>query len=982
MKRRILAMALSLLMIVHTGFTVLAVDEKEVLEQVQMQSEVYSASGEQYVLQQGAMGTVYSPADSEDVLSGDYEWEAEFRERLAIAMENYETQVNISDLEIGIEREKFLEIYWNEINRNPQCFYINGYVSWWYDSAGNYATVTLGYEDEYVKEDGSLDTSKLNTDRKTYENRVNEALSYTDDSMTDLEKLLAVHDFIVRECDYDYANYLQGSIPQESYSAYGVLVNNVAVCNGYTLALMDCLNRLGISNYFVSSDEINHAWNLVYLDGYWYHVDSTWDDPISSSNNDYVLEGRIYHNNFVLSDKEITDTGHTGWDETVPEATNNGSYADYCFRTEPYYYAMNYYGGYWYYLTSSRQIVRSDITGDNLTEVCTGSNYKYLHIIEDAMYLADNTGIYKLSPPDFNDPVAYRIFTNEDAYIDSTLTEFSIKNSKLVVVLNDNNTDEDQRLVLDIEGLDTPVEFYTVTFECNGGSGIDTSTHIEEGQLVVQPMDPVKDGYSFRGWYADEGLTIPWNFAENTITADTTLYAKWEIIPVQATSVELSKTELTMEIGSTATLDVTVLPENTTDKNVTWTSSNTEVATVENGVVTAVAAGSATITVITANNITATCTVTVMEAVVEVTSVKLSESMLNMEVGDTALLTATVLPENATDKTIIWSSSNTAVATVENGNVTSVQPGYALITATAGNGLSAQCTVIVSEEVVEVTEVVLNYTSVTMTEGDVLTLSASLLPEGAVNNSMSWRNDNGLVVDLKTESMMTATVTALQAGKATVTVVAENGTTAICQITVIEEEPRVVLADVPEGWKYDAAIYVFEKGIMTGKDTDENGDVIFDPDASLSRQEFAQIIYASEGKPQGETVAEFTDVAAGQWYTNAVLWAADQGIVSGIGDGMFGVDKNITREQLALMLYQYAGLEGYDRSNSMELDGFVDEEAVSGWSETALKWAVANGVMSGKAAEDGTSKKLDPQGEATRAECAAMLRTFMQTFAE
>ena len=111
-----------------------------------------------------------------------------------------------------------------------------------------------------------------------------------------------------------------------------------------------------------------------------------------------------------------------------------------------------------------------------------------------------------------------------------------------------------------------------------------------------------------------------------------------------------------------------------------------------------------------------------------------------------------------------------------------------------------------------------------------------------------------------------------------------------------------------------------------------------------------------------------------------MLWAAENGIVCGVGEGAFGVDANITREQLALMLYKYAEMKGFDVSASVELSDYVDADSVATWSETALKWAVANGVMSGKPVEGGTA--LAPQGEATRAECAAMMRSFWLKFVE
>ncbi|MBR4166290.1 MAG: Ig-like domain-containing protein [Bacteroidales bacterium] len=172
--------------------------------------------------------------------------------------------------------------------------------------------------------------------------------------------------------------------------------------------------------------------------------------------------------------------------------------------------------------------------------------------------------------------------------------------------------------------------------------------------------------------------------------------------PVTVQSVSLDKTTLDLNVGEDATLVATVLPENADDKTVTWSSSNTAVATVSStGKVTAVAAGEAVITVTTTNGgKTASCTVTVTNPAVPVQSVSLDKTTLDLNVGENATLVATVLPENADDKTVTWSSNNTAVATVDaTGKVTAVAAGEAVITVTTTDGSkTATCTVKVNDK--------------------------------------------------------------------------------------------------------------------------------------------------------------------------------------------------------------------------------------------------------------------------------------------
>ncbi len=169
------------------------------------------------------------------------------------------------------------------------------------------------------------------------------------------------------------------------------------------------------------------------------------------------------------------------------------------------------------------------------------------------------------------------------------------------------------------------------------------------------------------------------------------------IIKVDPTGITLNKTALTITEGKTSALTATIAPDNATNKTVTWTSSNTSVATVSGGTVTAIAPGTATITAKTSNNLTATCSVTVQEdtTIVKPTGITLDKSTLTITKGNTAALTATVAPSNATNKTVTWTTSDSSVATVSGGTVTAVAAGTATITASTFNGKTAKCNVTV-----------------------------------------------------------------------------------------------------------------------------------------------------------------------------------------------------------------------------------------------------------------------------------------------
>ena len=144
-----------------------------------------------------------------------------------------------------------------------------------------------------------------------------------------------------------------------------------------------------------------------------------------------------------------------------------------------------------------------------------------------------------------------------------------------------------------------------------------------------------------------------------------------------------------------------------------------------------------------------------------------------------------------------------------------------------------------------------------------------------------------------------------------------------------------------------------------------------------------QVLYNAEGKPAVTIANPFPDVKDNGWYKNAVLWAKENNIANGGGDGRFGVGAKITRQDLALMLYKYAALKGCSlQAQSGKINDFADGNKVATYAKTAMDWAVTNGILSGKgvAGQPLSTFQLDPAGTATRAECAAMLKNFMTAF--
>lgn len=373
---------------------------------------------------------------------------------------------------------------------------------------------------------------------------------------------------------------------------------------------------------------------------------------------------------------------------------------------------------------------------------------------------------------------------------------------------------------------------------------------------------------------------------------------------------------------------------------------------------------------------------------VSVTGVKLDQTSLSLTVGGTGTLNATVQPDNATNKAVTWSSSNETVATVENGVVTAVGAGTADITVTTQDGQkTAVCAVTVTQPQPpsppsgnddDDDDDPLYFTALPDTDhgsvsvsprnaakGSTVTVTARP-DEGYTLKKLTVTDSRGNALDLTGQSDGTYTFT-MPAGGVTVKAVF-----APVQAEEPQPEPEAPpFADVPEdAWYADAVAYVYEQGLMTG-----TGDTAFSPDAATSRSMIAAILWRQAGSPVVNYAMNFSDVAQGQWYSEAVRWAASEGIVGGYGDGAFGTDDPITREQLAVMLYRFAQHQGYDVSVGEDTNilSYTDAQKISEYAVPALQWACGAGILQG----DGAA--LSPQGQTTRAEAAAMLMRFCQT---
>ncbi len=204
---------------------------------------------------------------------------------------------------------------------------------------------------------------------------------------------------------------------------------------------------------------------------------------------------------------------------------------------------------------------------------------------------------------------------------------------------------------------------------------------------------------------------------------------------------------------------------------------------------------------------------------------------------------------------------------------------------------------------------------------------------------------------------------AYDAGQQTYAFDVVNGVTAIA---------RFPFTDVVAGtWYYGAAAYAYNNGLFAGMTP-----TTFAPNATMTRAMLVSVLWRLAGEPAPKAPNTFVDVPDGAWYTDAVTWAAENGVVSGIGGSRFDPSGFVTREQTAEILYNYAHSKGYDVSARADLTAFPDAGSVSGWAEEALSWANAAGLINGTVRDGRTI--LDPQGSASRAQVAMILMNYVE----
>ena len=213
-----------------------------------------------------------------------------------------------------------------------------------------------------------------------------------------------------------------------------------------------------------------------------------------------------------------------------------------------------------------------------------------------------------------------------------------------------------------------------------------------------------------------------------------------------------------------------------------------------------------------------------------------------------------------------------------------------------------------------------------------------------------------------------------RAGKQTLTVSCYGLTEKLSINVAGEDKPQetpMTFTDVPRDiWYTKSVDFAVSRGLMNGV-----GNGRFDPEGSMTRAMLVTVLWRYEGSPKAGTNG-FSDVQNGKWFTNAIAWASENGIVNGEGNGKFNPDGNVTRQQMAAILFRYAQKKGFDPSRRGKLTDFADHESVSRYAVEPMQWAVAEGIL------NGSGGKLLLGGDATRAQVATVLMRYIQNIAE
>ena len=469
-------------------------------------------------------------------------------EYLQDALENYQTSITLQQFNIPADQIQALVDYIG--NEMPEAFHVGHTFSYRTKNGCISALSNISYR--YTQEEYA---QKLAVFRQNAAWLLRDLSS---SALTDVEKALVIHDRIITWTDYGYCgDYTTDSI---CFTAEGPLLTHEGVCSGYAKLYRYLLCNVGIASQYVTSSAMDHAWNIININGQWYHVDTTWDDGDAA--------GRVFHENFLRSTAGIQDTGHTADDfTTAPVSTTydnaywQNSLAEFVWFQNTLYYIDSVNGGLCKRSsgTSQKLLTLNDSWGgwmiNKLAASQSSSYYRYYYGLSansKYLYYSTPTKVYQLSLPSLTATSVYTPTIASGSYLFGS----NVRDWELTAQIGTNPNSITQTQVIQL-----PRE-YTVAYDANGGSGApEPQTKQSNQALTLSAAEPTRADYLFDGWNTQaDGLGAAYlPGALYTADADVTLYAQWRretpVISPAAGGVLVNKANhyiYGLRVGSTA----------------------------------------------------------------------------------------------------------------------------------------------------------------------------------------------------------------------------------------------------------------------------------------------------------------------------------------------------------------------------------------------------------------------------------------------
>ena len=446
--------------------------------------------------------------------------------------------------------------------------------------------------------------------------------------------------------------------------------------------------------------------------------------------------------------------------------------------------------------------------------------------------------------------------------------------------------------------------------------------------------------------------------------------------PATITGVTVTPATATVEAGKTQQFTATVIGTGDVNQEVTWTVSGSNAGTTisENGLLTVAAGETAKELTVTAtangDGITSgTAKVTVTHPAT-ITNVTVTPATAIVEAGKTQKFTATVSGTGNYDKSVTWSVSG-------NNNAGTTISETGLLTVAADE--TAAALTVTATAVVDDTKYATATVTVKQPDPD-----EPWNPGGGTTGNrycyLTFETRGGSEIDsLRVKLGETVSLDEYLSERAGFDFAGWYSDDSFAERVdeLYMNGSKTVYAawepfdDAGRGdWFYDSVVYVYENGLMDGV-----SDTLFDPDGTVTRAQLVTMLWRLDGEPSVNYALPFTDVSGGEWYAEAVRWAAGEGIVNGVSETEFAPNAAVTREQLAAILHRYAQHKGYDVSigESTNILSYSDFASISEYAISAMQWACGEGIITGV-----TESTLEPRGTATRAQSAAILMRFLE----